>query len=1231
MDISTLETIVLPMESKVPLLTDQKYAKALKLIGEIRADLAAGKNARADAKMVRLYSANRRPSTDPVVMSGILRLSYSYYHDRFTEIVDSMRESASEYPQGSLLTAVEMLLDSGDLETAQVLFGMLGGVERVGRFAYIDGRICQLKGDYEGAKVHYMESFRADPYFLPLYRGLDAVDPGFGWRFFAEMVSLRVGDDPTPERGAEGPMQELSAIYGGWVRGDRANSMTAILASQPFVSDDPFYKLVHAWMCVSDGRYRKAERSYVDAIRGFGGNVAFLREMAEIQDRMGDSANAEISCRRALDFEPASDSAAAQLAIAQIHQGRIRDALSTIDWMLNLPVTDAKECARCMDALWSAGRSADANSLFRKTVSRCSDEAYAQYLTALNGNRNGNHSMAKRAAEAGIKQDPDSVPCICQLAVALAGMGKVEKALEGLRSKRPVFMDDFRLLDTEKDILIDAGEYRAAIEVCDMILDTDPRNAAVMRDKANAFRLAGDYEMAVSCYRESLNIREDLRLFISVLKMLLESERTDDLCRLVDDYDDTYGTYATVWRLRGNAEYSAGRYEDAVVSYSKASAIVGNDIDIWHSRGMAEEKAGLYADAEASYDRAVILDLENEDCWISKATVQELQGNITGAIDSLNRVISVSSDNRYALAMKGRLLARLGRYREARYFLKLAYALDTSNTQILEMILRVLVREGDAEEAISVGRKVLDRDRQNYRTMIILAEIYAGAGGREEAFGLLNDAMPFIGGDVQSTLRCARAYHGLMCYTEEIELYNSLLAQSPDDRGILMSLAEAYSASGDNEKAAATYARLEEMSPDDASIAVRRVMASADGPVSEVPEDGRSLMELARSLIDGGRMTEGIDILRKIVESCPDDPEQYLYAAYVMAGEGLFEESMDVMKKARGLFPSDARILYSLGTLKEKHGDPMGALSAYNDAARLGMCNHDLFLAMGRIRLDMGMLSPAIDALTDAVREGPTDTVARMYLSEALMRVGRDADAVPHLRVVLDSDPHNIRALRMYVSASSGSAEGVLSVYENILDSDRSEEDTEFFRQALVRVGEYAKADALAGTLPGGPFDAEAAAMEVLDTAYAEGLDISDPGVYEGMDLDGGRMEAVLDVLSMHVDYEPEFGTRSFEEMERMSAEVIVSENINSIEIDRTVPLAVIRHATSCASMEKMLRLRRHVELSFSLEGVADAYRETVEELSGRIEDRDSLNLFSIMKEYGVGVMTARMVLNCFL
>ena len=210
-------------------------------------------------------------------------------------------------------------------------------------------------------------------------------------------------------------MQELSAIYSAWMRGDRANSMSAMLASEAYNSGDPFYRLVYAWMCVSDGRYRKAVRSYIDAVRGFDGGVAFLVEMADIQDRMGESEDSEIACRRALDLDGLSDRAVAQLGISQLHQGKVREAVTTMEAVLKLPAADARICARCIDALWEAGRRTEANQLFKRIGSRCSDTAYECYLLARNDNLNESYRSAEKSASRGIKEDPDSIPCICQL------------------------------------------------------------------------------------------------------------------------------------------------------------------------------------------------------------------------------------------------------------------------------------------------------------------------------------------------------------------------------------------------------------------------------------------------------------------------------------------------------------------------------------------------------------------------------------------------------------------------------------------------------------------------------------------------------------------------------------------------------------------------------------------------------------------------------------------------
>ena len=1212
------------METAVPLLGDPKFAKALGTIDDIRADCSSGKTAKAEAKMMRTFLVNKRPSTDPVVLSRLLSVTHTYFPDKFAEIRNDMLTNTALFSPLAVLSAVDMTLDDGDLETASTLFSQIERIDSICRHEYVHGRICQMKGDAAEAREHYMAAFRADIYFKQIYIRLHSLEPDYGWDHVMELISLRQGSDMTPRPDLDTKLADLSAIYSGWLRGDRSNSMSAMTSSEAFASKDPFYMMVYAWMCVSDGSYRNAVRSYADAVKGFGGNVVLQTEMAYIQDCMGESADSEDACLRALETDPNSDKATAQLAIARLHQGRLRDSVLTVDDLIKLPVVDARECARCIDALWEAGRRTEANQLFKRIGSRCSDTAYECYLLARNDNLNESYRSAEKSASRGIKEDPDSIPCICQLALALSGQGRTANALRLLREKRQIFGDEIRLLETEKDVLIKAENYDDAIDICDYILDITPRNADVMKDKANAYRLKGDYVMAVACYRESLNIREDLRLFIGVLKMLLESRRTEDLCRLIDDFDDTYGSSATVWRIRGNAEYIEGMYEEAAASYTRATEIVNNDLELWHSKGMAEEKAGLYADAEASYDRAVILDLENADCWISKAVVQELRGNIQGAIDSLNRVISVNADNAYALAMKGRLMARLGMYREALFFLELSYRLDSSNPVLLEMMLKILMHQNETARAIRVGNAVLEKDRQNYGTMLIMAEIYIDTGDSASALKMLNDARPYISEDPKAAAKCAELYGRVLAFSDEIEIYRSLTEKYPDSRDYLMKLAESYSAAGDKESAAEVYGRLERMEPEDVEISVKKVIAESEDDEIEMPEQ-EDTYALAKTLMEGGRTSEGLDLLVKSLDSCPDDVEQYLYTADALAGNGRPEQSVEVLEKAMAAFPHDPRIFYAKGSVLESQGNRTDALSAYNEAARLGMANHDLFAATGRLTMEMGMISPAIESLSKAVAEDPSDGRSRKDLCIALMKADRSDEAVPHITALLRESPNDAELLRMYVTAVDGRAESVLSVYDNILDAERSEEDTEFFAAALESIGEHDKAEALRPTVPD-VSDAHKEALDILDRAYSQGIDISDRSLYEGYGEE--HMGEILDILTTHTQYEPDPGSDEFDEMERLSRDVIVGQEIRSIEINREVPIQIIRHATGCDSVEKMYRIQSHILQAFDIDCVPEGCEEGTDELIASLKDPPSATLYDIMDELDIGVMTARLVLN---
>ena len=70
------------------------------------------------------------------------------------------------------------------------------------------------------------------------------------------------------------------------------------------------------------------------------------------------------------------------------------------------------------------------------------------------------------------------------------------------------------------------------------------------------------------------------------------------------------------------------------------------------------------------------------------------------------------------------------------------------------------------------------------------------------------------------------------------------------------------------------------------------------------------------------------------------------------------------------------------------------------------------------------MTNPLIDSLTAVVAERPGDTPLRLHLAELLVADGRGVDAVPHLGIVLASEPTNERATALMRAALGVPAPG---------------------------------------------------------------------------------------------------------------------------------------------------------------------------------------------------------------
>ena len=125
-------------------------------------------------------------------------------------------------------------------------------------------------------------------------------------------------------------------------------------------------------------------------------------------------------------------------------------------------------------------------------------------------------------------------------------------------------------MNVKKEILLKNKDYESALKVCDEMREIYPDDANIVSDIATIYGDMGRTEESIRAYRESLGMRTDPSLFMSVIKRLVSDGKYEEAVSIIGEYDDSYGMIPGSWILRGNSEYALRRYSDAVESYDRA-------------------------------------------------------------------------------------------------------------------------------------------------------------------------------------------------------------------------------------------------------------------------------------------------------------------------------------------------------------------------------------------------------------------------------------------------------------------------------------------------------------------------------------------------------------------------------------------------------------------------------------------------------------------------------------
>jgi tetratricopeptide (TPR) repeat protein len=253
----------------------------------------------------------------------------------------------------------------------------------------------------------------------------------------------------------------------------------------------------------------------------------------------------------------------------------------------------------------------------------------------------------------------------------------------------------------------------------------------------------------------------------------------------------------------------------------------------------------------------------------------------------------------------------------------------------------------------------------------------------------------------------ARVCHAYELFDAAEPLYREASRRASDDASWPHLLGYAYQQTGRLSEAAEQFERALRLDPLDHAAAVRlgQVLLGMNR-LREARERFDALLEtfpalaqqgLGEIALREGRFSRALDHLRAALSRVPDATSLHYPIAMALRGLGRLDEARVQLEKR--------------GTGGITVGDPIvDALQPLVRGAR-GL------IARGKQAYDGGRYQEAADAFRSALVTAPDSMPARINLALALVRQGRDADAVEHLRLVHGATPDDRDIQRELIAA----------------------------------------------------------------------------------------------------------------------------------------------------------------------------------------------------------------------
>lgn len=1251
-----------------PVLPDPDHLKVWYRLDEISDNLASDKRRAkylSDLRSLISDLTEREEPLHPAVSLRLLMMAEEQDLEDLREITLKVAGKCSLTDSLPTMKAADILTKYGDTYMAKSLLDRLKSVSDRAAREYGYGRILMAEGRAEEAMKRFGTAYYANDLFLPNYDAMEEAEPGRGWRMMKNIALIRLNRpvEPLSESLALSSAEDLYSIYWEWAKGNRRGARAALEQSSEYASGDREFTVAEARMLAEEGEYNSAVQAYGRLTENLLDSVAVSVELGNAHLSAGAPVKA-LELFKALEGSDPFDRRVLEGCLkASADANRRAELKKYTDIYLNTEYVDLDSYALCIDLMGRMSMSQEANALVKRLSKRCPDTARKHLLMSKSDMDLNRYQNALSSASKAVKMEPDDPEIRSHRARIHLRMGRAKKAMADVNAVLEKNRNYIPALAIKKDIQQSEGRLQEAHATCKTILSLDPRNTEAMRDAAGLLDRMGMHDESFAMYREALGIKEDASLFSKVMVQLYGSGRYGDMVSLAEEHDDIYGEYAEIWTLKGNAEFTLGRYSDAADSFSRAVSLSPGDPVLWHSRGLAEEFSGRLEEAETAFDRAVLIDLDNQDYWLSKASAQEKLGNNSGAVSSLNRVISLSPNNTHALVQKARILVKEGETEDAMYFLDAALRVSPSDKGIRKLKRDIYKHEGNTEKIITECRTILKLDVKDESAYLDMADAYMAKGDADQAMTTINSAVSRGLDNAGVLTKRADILKMKGSFSEEIRVRKNVLIKDPGNADAKMALAEAFMRAGDKGSADEIYGELQKDDPGNVEITVRKAIVTSDaGDGSQAiplfrealrtdPDNTEILLGLADALIESGSGSEAESMLDRALRTDPNLVRAYIMKAGIRSDAGDKEGAKSVLSEAMESASSDPGIWNALGQIEESEQDYSPAMISYDTAIKLGDDSPGAYLNRGRMQEAVGAPDSALNSYGLALAKDPDNLEALTRLGALQGLSGRESVALRYLETASRKDPMYVPAIieRARIHARHQDTASLTRAREQFVRSESTREQAVEFAEILKDSGvertfsetaqqvpesrteeepEDAPAEEPSGRRPLGPSETVYYAKKLIRSSKISGKPMSDPESLEMAGIPKGQEEDVLAYLADVREYgDIDTSSEEFERMESLSKNVILKESLENIENEPMISMQAAFLSSGATEMEEVKALIAYVHKVMTMDMKAEAFSDGVRNiLDNVVSGSGDISVYRIIREYGVGVYTARTV-----